>query len=410
MSEKQHVGDHPKKPSNIDELRRLKQAKKEAKKKLNNKPQVQQSPPGKVLERPFATVPDQPALAKHSGEMCVMTFNILAQSLIKRKLFPDSGDYIKWKARRKMILDEIKLYNPDILTMQELDNFKEYYQAMFTEMGYKVKYYTHPTKRHGCGIAYKESKFGCVDYATVDYNTDATCPPSYMTGNIAQLLALQWKSDPSIGFVVGNTHLYWRPTSNYERFRQTIIYANRLLEFKQKLDTSTRWEPLLFGDFNTTPDDAAYGLLTTSQLSDFHVQDLNESRVYKPSTDGKGPAAEEEEEEEDDQSIAISVDQLDTIETLLAKYHNQGHWKSIYSYFGRVNPDSNNQGLFGEPRFTDYASQFQGTLDYMFIDASSPIQINSLLLMPDEEQYLKPSLPNRYFGSDHLCLVALLAF
>ncbi|KAK4518744.1 uncharacterized protein ATC70_008966 [Mucor velutinosus] len=396
MSEVQHVGDHPKKPSNIDELRRLKQAKKEAKKKLNSKPQMKQSPPGKVYERPFATVPDQPALIKKSGEICVMTFNILAQSLIKRKLFPDSGDYIKWKARRKMILDEIKLYKPDILTMQELDNFEVYYEAMFNEMGYKVMYYTHPTKRHGCGIAYKESKFNSVKYATVDYNTDTTCPPSYMTGNIAQLLALQWKSDPSIGFVVGNTHLYWRPTSNYERFRQTIIYSNRLLDFKQKLDENTRWEPLLFGDFNTTPDDAAYGLLTTNHLSDFHVQDLNESRIYKATANGKEHLAEEEEEEEEeqDQITTISADQLDTIEMLLAKYHNQGHWKSIYSHFGRVNPDSTNQGLFGEPRFTDYASQFQGTLDYMFIDANSPIKINSLLLMPDEEQYLKPSLPN----------------
>lgn len=76
MSEEQQVKEHPKKPSNIDELRRLKQAKKEAKKKLNSKPQVQQSPPGKVHERSFATVPDQPALDKKSGELCVMTFNV----------------------------------------------------------------------------------------------------------------------------------------------------------------------------------------------------------------------------------------------------------------------------------------------------------------------------------------------
>ncbi|KAL9538174.1 hypothetical protein MBANPS3_011134 [Mucor bainieri] len=418
MAEKQQqTKSHPKKPSNIEELRRLKQAKKEAKKKLNSKAPVQSAPPGKVHERPFAAVPDQPALGQTVGEMCVMTFNILAQSLIKRKLFPDSGDYIKWKARRKMILDEIKLYDPDILTLQELDNFEAYYEAKLAEMGYRVVYHTHPTKRHGCGIAYKESKFSRVDSATVDYNTDSTCLPSYMTGNIAQLLALRWTADPSVGFVVGNTHLYWRPTSNYERFRQTIIYANRLLEFKHTLDaSSTHWEPLLFGDFNTTPDDAAYGLLTTSQLSDFHVQDLNASRVYKPSAaDGsKEEQEEEEEEEEEDQGTAVSVDQLDAIETLLAKYHQQQQqgrcWKSIYSHFGLVNTDSNSQGLFGEPRFTDYASQFQGTLDYMFIDGSSRMRIDRLLLMPDEEQFLKPSLPNRHFGSDHLCLVAYLAF
>lgn len=67
---------HPKKPNNIDELRRLKQAKKEAKKRLNSKPQVEQLPPGKVFERSFATVPDQPMLDTISGNIRVMTFNV----------------------------------------------------------------------------------------------------------------------------------------------------------------------------------------------------------------------------------------------------------------------------------------------------------------------------------------------
>lgn len=66
----------PKKPNNIDELRQLKQAKKEAKKKLNSKPQTEQSPPGKVFERSFATVPDQPTLDTISGNIRVMTFNV----------------------------------------------------------------------------------------------------------------------------------------------------------------------------------------------------------------------------------------------------------------------------------------------------------------------------------------------
>ncbi|KAI8636142.1 Endonuclease/exonuclease/phosphatase [Parasitella parasitica] len=396
---------HPKKPNNIDELKRLKQLKKEAKKRLNSKPQVEQSPPGKVFERPFAAVPDQPILDSPSGQVRVMTFNILAQSLIKRNLFPDSGDFIKWKQRRRMVLDEIKLYNPDVLTMQELDNFEAYFEAKFAEMGYQVLYYTHPTKRHGCGIAFKTDKFDYVEYDTVDYNTDALCRPSYMTGNIAQLLALRLKSNPDIGFVVGNTHLYWRPSSNYERFRQTIIYSNHLLEFKEKQSATTKWEPLLLGDFNTTPDDAAYGLLTTSQLSDFHIEDLNASRTYKPSADDS-QNDQEDEEGDGEQSVSISVDELDSVESLLAKYQNDSKWKSIYSHVGSVNADPNSLGLFGEPRFTHYASQFQGTLDYMFIDCGSSLRIKSLLLMPDEQEHLRPSLPNKYFGSDHLCLVA----
>lgn len=65
-----------KKPHNIEELKRLKQAKKEAKKRMNTKPQVEQVAPPKVIEREFATIPDQGALTTILGDVRVMTFNV----------------------------------------------------------------------------------------------------------------------------------------------------------------------------------------------------------------------------------------------------------------------------------------------------------------------------------------------
>lgn len=117
-------------------------------------------------------------------------------------------------------------------------------------MGYTVKYHHHPSKKHGCGIAYKREKFEEVDYQIVDYNTDKLSAPSFMTGNVAQLLGLRYKAQPNIGFVVGNTHLYWRPSANYERFRQITIYEQRFLEFKTRLslaEDDSRWISLLLG-------------------------------------------------------------------------------------------------------------------------------------------------------------------
>lgn len=99
----------------------------------------------------------------------------------------------------------------------------------------------------GCGIVYKVEKFDLVDYETVDYNTDDTYSPSFMTGNIAQLLALKYKGNTDVGFVVGNTHLYWRPSANYERFRQITIYEKRFLEFRSTLSSNKRWISLLQG-------------------------------------------------------------------------------------------------------------------------------------------------------------------
>lgn len=64
-----------KKPNNSEELRRLKLAKKELKKKQNAKPQVQPITP-KVYERVFKSVPDQVQLTAVVGSIRVMTFNV----------------------------------------------------------------------------------------------------------------------------------------------------------------------------------------------------------------------------------------------------------------------------------------------------------------------------------------------
>ncbi|KAI8084277.1 Endonuclease/exonuclease/phosphatase [Gilbertella persicaria] len=301
-----------------------------------------------------------------------------------------------------MIVDEIKLYDADILTIQELDNFDEFYKQIFTELGYQVEYYCHPSKRHGCGIVYKKNKYTKVDYDTINYDLDTLCSPSVLTGNIGQLIALRLSDQPNTGFVIGNTHLYWRPSSNYERCRQTIIYANRLLEFRSQLAKDISWISFLNGDFNTTPDDPVYALLTTNEFTQDIVENLAESRLI---TLQKKDGLEEEEEEKVESDRIIITEDVDTAEKLLAKY-NKTKWTSIYSHFGKIGPPEL-VGLFGEPKFTDYASQFKGTLDYMFVDA--PVIIKQLLTPPKEE-YLKPSLPNKHFGSDHLCLIADIEF
>jgi RNA exonuclease NGL2 len=225
-----------------------------------------------------------------------------------------------------------------------------------------------------------------------------------MTGNIAQILALQSNAHPNVGFVVGNTHMYWRPTSNYERFRQAVIYSNRFLELKSELPTTMKWIPFLLGDFNTTPDDPVYGILTIGELTNEHIEDLNVSRSLTASASPEEIDSCIEPEEDPTSGEAISIDNLDTVDQLVKKYQ-KCQWTSIYSNYGKIDQDVNQQGLFGEPKFSNYCSQFKGLLDYMFIDSSVTTSIKRIL-MPPKEEFMKPSLPNRNFGSDHLCLVA----
>lgn len=119
----------------------------------------------------------------------------------------------------------------------------------------------------------------------------------------------------------------------------------------------------------------------------------------------QGESDEEEEGKlENSNGVSIDPDAVISVNKLVSLYKG-GQWKSVYSSIAKVQPDQS--GLLGEPKFTNYTAAFKGPLDYMFIQHD--MHIKNILLLPSEDN-LKPSLPNRNFGSDHLCLVADLEF
>lgn len=50
-----------------------------------------------------------------------MSYNILAQTLIRREIYPTNGKILKWSVRSQILLDELKHYNADIMCLQEVD-------------------------------------------------------------------------------------------------------------------------------------------------------------------------------------------------------------------------------------------------------------------------------------------------
>lgn len=148
--------------------------------------------------------------------------------------------------------------------------------------------------------------------------------------------------------------------------------------------------------------------MTRKKLELSEIEDLNESRSLIGKGENKEVSAADEEDERAE--VAISIDDLATVDQILKQHEKTLPWTSVYSHFGDINTDKSEIGNFGEPRFTNYASQFQGTLDYIFIEKDrKDISVKSILMLPKEE-FLKPSLPNKNFGSDHLCLVIDLEF
>ncbi|KAG0226129.1 hypothetical protein BGW42_003918 [Actinomortierella wolfii] len=235
---------------------------------------------------------------KRKNRLLFMTYNILAQALVRRDMFPlASKKALQWKYRRQNLLEEMLAYAPDIVCLQEVDFWNETYLPAFTKAGYDTIHYRNAKKKHGCAILWRKNRFEKVEQRTIEY--DDFGQPTFLTGNVGIMVGLKPVSpkpaenpDPNAdmilpedreddskqngvdqhdskqdnvstgGILVATTHLFWRPDGSYERLRQASIFMDQLMDFQKSL----KYTVLIGGDFNTTPRDAAYRVMTRNQM------------------------------------------------------------------------------------------------------------------------------------------------
>ncbi|KAJ3027012.1 hypothetical protein HDV00_011467 [Rhizophlyctis rosea] len=374
------------------------------------------APPRRMIPvlPPFPTAKSSTPLKSFT----IMTYNILAQCLVRRDLFPYCGPAdLKGATRFPMILDEItRQHKPDIACLQEVDNFEKLIVPGLRNAGYDWVYLRKdPAKEggHGLCIAWKKDKFSKVQYESVLYDKSPLTHPTPVTpitNNIAQLIALKFNcsdtatdADPyaeeamdeeelkaarqreaaaDIGVVIGNTHLFWRPQAQYEKLRQAYVYLEEAIRFRKGLEREQdmagladvkrkKWPLFLCGDWNSSPNDGVYRTLTRQPLTEIQRERLAPVAWAKPAEKpAEGDAKNEAASEPIENPIPIDI--------LLHKFSALPPLHSAYSTYRTsdpshtVNPDwkdtvteSGDPVWDGEPTYTNYAI-WKGTLDYIF--------------------------------------------
>ncbi|KAJ1927477.1 RNA exonuclease ngl2 [Tieghemiomyces parasiticus] len=231
----------------------------------------------------------------------IMTWNTLAQVLVKRELFPycTKGE-LKFKTRLHRLFDEVRHYRPSILCLQEVDreNWSTRWGPFLTELNYQWRYYGARDKRHGCCVAWRATDWHCLDYRRVDLDrTQVVANYEPAEANVAQVVALvrrtdlstplvttttpgaepedpdhpnaftsdvAWRPDRSVpvgarALVVSNCHLYWHPQGVFTRLVQGLAVRQAVAEVNAAL--GDRLPVVMAGDFNTLPDDPLYAVL-----------------------------------------------------------------------------------------------------------------------------------------------------
>lgn len=243
--------------------------------------------------------PNAIRLHKKKDRFLFMTYNLLAQALVRRDMFPHATQKaLRWKFRKQNILQEFLGFAPDLACLQEVDFWDEVYYPALTKAGYETAYYKNRNKKHGCAIIWRKTRFEKVEQKTLEYDDHGQ--PTFTTGNVGLMVALKplkqaaknpdpnadmvlldeddEKEDTSAnghaelpgGILVATTHLFWRPDGSYERLRQASILLDKIQEWNKDLNYTI----LLGGDFNTTPRDAAYRAMTRNEMPAQQIPNL----------------------------------------------------------------------------------------------------------------------------------------
>ncbi|KAF9569658.1 Endonuclease/exonuclease/phosphatase [Agrocybe pediades] len=346
-----------------------------------------------------------------------------------------------------MIHEELSRQNADILCLQEVDRLEKLL-PMLENAGYSHHYASGRGKQHGCLIAFKKTMYSLISSKVVFYDeenigmdrTVNRLGGSFKTRNIGNLVALRSNTNENEGVVIGTTHLFWHPRYTYERTRQTAILVRELLAFREEKASNT-WPCIIGGDFNFTPSDPAYSLLSGNDLLESQIDAIKPSLVVHASLDSRvlnnlptvlSASAEEESEDADPDKVitnarpATAEDGLLTVSELsdwfsklpsLHSAHDEGlkaarrEGNVVPTYGDRISLPSGRKGTC-EPSYTSYTHYWQSVLDYIFfIDGvNRPVTVTGLLA-PLHESDLVPGLPKKGIsGSDHTCLVAELSW
>lgn len=169
----------------------------------------------------------------------VMQWNTLADQYSQS--FPKvDPQFLNWNHRRDQILQTIITNKPDLIGLQEVDHYPDFFEPALKSIGYSSRFFLKPDGKYGSGIFYNEDKYYLMDEKVV----------FFMTGQLAILVSLRNRQDPQKrGIIFVTTHLKAKKPFENVRVEQSKDLLFLIDEFN--LDD---WPVIISADMNTEPN------------------------------------------------------------------------------------------------------------------------------------------------------------
>lgn len=292
----------------------------------------------------------------------VLQYNTLADVLSTDSFPLVSSETLVWENRSIKLIENILKNNPDIICLEEVDHFDDWFLPKLSAHGYdgiflpKVKD-DKPTT-DGCALFYRKSYFSLVSQQSLRY-----C--DYMEGNPRQVALIALLNDGHRYLYVVVTHLKAGFPCEMIRLKEAGILCRHLEKESGTSDTSIKESgssdtsikkvvPMIIcGDLNTEPTGPIYNLLNTGMGS----------------LDG----------------------------------HKENTSLSLKSAYAHYQPE-------GEPSYTTWKirppNELCRTIDYIFFTTDF-FKVTKLRPLPSRETIPTSRLPSNEHPSDHLPLQAI---
>jgi CCR4-NOT transcription complex subunit 6 len=341
---------------------------------------------------------DRTSVAEIPTVVTILSYNVLAQTYVSKRIFPDSShSVLRAKRRTIALIDELRMYveeyKIDVLCLQELE--QDMCTAILRELNdhgsfaYKLRTSAGTShKRDGSCIFWRRSRFECVHdrerwhLELNDVADDIRMSPLFESSAVAKrdcISAMVCLSECRTGnrFVISSSHLFWDPSFPLVKLAQAFRVREAAFELAEAYATKNL---VLAGDWNSVPNSSIFAFLGNGRISGSYV-DCSSS--------------------EEAQMRAVNIG---TAEKLQSVHRFGGDTSDIVS----ATEGDVDEGL------STYTSKFRGALDHIFLSAGHRGENSVLgtLSLPTKRDFTCKdirALPSEGHPSDHIPIVARLS-
>ncbi len=320
------------------------------------------------------------------SELRVVTYNLLADlyadsDFSRTVLHPNCPQYaLDLDYRKQLIAKELLGYNADVVCLQEVDEklFTNDLEVVLGPLGGLQGAFCRKGGQVSEGLAcfWRQETFDIVESHRFVLSDVLQCEEAFgdvmacLEGNeelkenvlrrttVLQIVVLESKTDPKVGYVIGNTHLYFKPDADHIRLLQIGLCMRKLDEIVKKWSQSfngRKYSLVMCGDFNSTPPFGVLEYMTTGYIDEQHA-DWSSCEGQKV--------------------------------TGLKLSH-------------RYRMES----ACGTPQYTNYTKGFADCLDYIFYQTDN-LTVSQVVPFPSEAELKQHgAIPSVVFPSDHIACV-----